>query len=289
MAKIISANNESSPSTSIMRFEGTPTVDFASVSGMRHCYVLRVFTKDGEGGNHLGVVPDVTGLTRDGMQSIAADLGFSETVFLDWREGGNPTARIFTPARELPFAGHPLVGAAWVLTRIGPGGPDCIECQVGDVSIENIGDATWIQPPFGQPVSSVSGEFGGGTTQIHASEVAMPLPYRVIELVSPDEVSAAVPTGTEEMVYVWAWEEPDSRIRSRFFAGGHGIVEDPATGSAAVAFAASMTARGITSGEVVIHQGAEIGHPSEIYLTWDGPHVRLGGRVAHDEVRVLDV
>ena len=55
---------------------------------MRHCYVLRVFTRGGQGGNHLGVVPDVTGLTRDGMQSIAAELGFSETVFLDWREGG---------------------------------------------------------------------------------------------------------------------------------------------------------------------------------------------------------
>ena len=289
MAKIISANSESSPSTSIMTIEGTPSVDFASVSGMRHCYVLRVFTRDGEGGNHLGVVPDVTGLTRHGMQSIAAELGFSETVFLDWREGGNPIARIFTPDSELPFAGHPLVGAAWVLTRMGPGGPDCIKCEVGDVSIENIGDSTWIHPPFGQPVSSVRGEFSGGTTPIHVSEVAMPLPYQVVELASPSEVAAMTPIGTEEMVYVWAWDEPGSRIRSRFFAGGHGIVEDPATGSAAVAFAASMRARGMTSGEVVIHQGAEMGHPSEIHLTWDGPEVRLGGRVAHDEVRVLDV
>lgn len=256
---------------------------------MRHCYVLRVFTRDGAGGNHLGVVPDVTGLTRDGMQTIAADLGFSETVFLDWREGGNPNARIFTPTRELPFAGHPMVGAAWVLTRMGPGGPDCISCEVGDVSIENVGDATWIEPPFGQAVGTVSEDFGGWVTPIHAAEVAMPLPYRVLELASPEDVAAVTPTGTEESVYVWSWEEADRRIRSRFFTGAFGIVEDPATGSAAVAFAAAMVDRGMTAGDVVIHQGAEMGHPSEINLTWDGPQVRLGGRVARDEVRVLDV
>jgi trans-2,3-dihydro-3-hydroxyanthranilate isomerase len=256
---------------------------------MRHCYVLRVFTRDGGGGNHLGVIPDVTGLTTDGMQSIATDLGFSETVFLDWREGGNPFARIFTPAAELPFAGHPLVGAAWVLTRIGPGGPDCIECGVGEVAIRNVGSLTWIDPPFDQTVSVPSTDVGERLGALHASEVAMPLPYLVLELESPQAVSVVGRPPNDGMVYVWAWEEEGKRIRARFFAREHGVVEDPATGSAAVALAASMRARGVTSGSVVIHQGQEIGHPSRIDLEWDDHGVHVGGEVARDEVRVLDV
>ena len=78
---------------------------------MRHCYVLRVFTRGGEGGNHLGVVTDTTGLADVTMQAIATALGFSETIFIDWRAVGDPRVRIFTPAAELAFAGHPLVGA----------------------------------------------------------------------------------------------------------------------------------------------------------------------------------
>lgn len=256
---------------------------------MRHCYVLRVFTRYGEGGNHLGVIPDVTGLTSDGMQSIATELGFSETVFLDWRKGGKPYARIFTPATELPFAGHPLVGAAWVLTRMGPGGPDCIECGVGDVAIRNVGLATWIDPPFDQTVSVPSSDAGEQMGAVHASEVAMPLPYLVLELRSPQDVSVIGRPPNDGFVYVWAWEQRGERIRARFFAREHGVVEDPATGSAAVAFAATMRARGEPSGSVVIHQGQEMGYPSRIELTWDPDGVHVGGEVERDEVRVLDV
>ena len=88
---------------------------------MRHCQVLSVFTRDGAGGNPLGVITDVTGLDGAAMQAIATELGFSETVFLDSTRPGVPQARIFTPAAEIPFAGHPLVGAGWVLGAMGPG------------------------------------------------------------------------------------------------------------------------------------------------------------------------
>ena len=112
---------------------------------MRHCYVLRVFTRvsgDGRhvGGNHLGVITDVTGLPDRVMQEIATELGFSETIYVDWRAPGNPAARIFTPGAEMPFAGHPLVGAGWLLQVIGPGGPTAITCGVGDVAIEMTGN-----------------------------------------------------------------------------------------------------------------------------------------------------
>ena len=77
----------------------------------RPCHVLRVFTRGDEGGNHLGVVVDAIALSTDRMQAIATDLGFSETVFIDWTDTtDHPKVRIFTPADELPFAGHPLVG-----------------------------------------------------------------------------------------------------------------------------------------------------------------------------------
>ena len=87
---------------------------------MRNCTVVRVFTVGDSGGNPLGVVTDSTGLDSSTMQQIAADLGFSETTFTEWAEGETPSLRIFTPAAEMPFAGHPLVGTAWVLNRIAP-------------------------------------------------------------------------------------------------------------------------------------------------------------------------
>lgn len=256
---------------------------------MRHCYVLRVFTRDGEGGNHLGVVPDVTGLTRDGMQGIAADLGFSETVFLDWREGGAPRARIFTPTDELPFAGHPLVGSAWLLTRVGPGGMDRIGCGVGDVMIGNGDDTTWIEPPFDQEVRPSEADFSSWVEVVSQSTVLMPLPYEIVQAGSVEQVAAVTAPPSGGSVYVWAWEEPERIVRARFFARGLGVVEDPATGSAAVALAASLRANGMESGDVSIRQGEEMGHPSLIRVAWDGNSIRVEGSVAQDEVRVLEV
>ncbi len=118
----------------------------------RHCYVLRVFTRGDEGGNHLGVVTDATGLTTDSMQAIAVELGFSETIFLEWEERKLPRVRIFTPGGELPFAGHPLVGMAWTLKQLGPGGPDTVRCAAFDVAISLIGDEAAIDVPLDQPV-----------------------------------------------------------------------------------------------------------------------------------------
>jgi PhzF family phenazine biosynthesis protein len=83
---------------------------------MPELHILRVFTaEDGSGGNLLGVFLDGTAVPRAGRQAVAAKLGFSETVFVD--DAVNGQLQIFTPAVELPFAGHPLVGTAWLLAR----------------------------------------------------------------------------------------------------------------------------------------------------------------------------
>lgn len=247
-----------------------------------------MFTRNGEGGNPLGVVPDTTGLDPAAMQGIANDLGFSETVFLDWRAGGIPHARIFTPAREMPFAGHPLVGAGWLLEAVGPGGPGRLMCEVGEVAVRQEGDLTWIDPPFGQPVEPCSLDVAGWVSPVSAMTVSTPLPYHLFELASPEEVASAAPPSIGGELYLWAWEGPDS-VKARFFAAGVGVAEDPATGSAAVALAARLAAGGMTEGRVTVHQGDELGAPSTIHLTWAGDRVSVGGTVVRDELRVLDV
>ena len=215
---------------------------------MRQHYVLRVFTRDGEGGNHLGVVTDVSTLTDGDMQAIAAQLGFSETVFLDSTIGSLPHARIFTPTREMPFAGHPLVGAAWVLKGLGSDGPDALVCQVGEIGISFDGEAAWIDAPLGQRVSAID-DFDATRFGLPApssvAAVEMPLRYVLVELDGPAAVSsyhpdraalAGHPDGGHTLI--WAHAGP-GRVRTRFFAPASGVFEDPATGSAAVALAAS--------------------------------------------------
>lgn len=253
---------------------------------MRHCYVLRVFTRGDSGGNPLGVVTDVTGLDGEKMQRIAFDLGFSETVFIDWRTGGVPEAHIFTPTTELPFAGHPLVGAAWVLSVLGPGITDCIRCQVAPVRFRVDGDAVWIAPPLDQPVRA-STQALEGIQPVDQVTVDMPLPYTVAQLETPGQVRSITGAPAEGAVYVWAWEEPGVSVKARFFAGELGVVEDPATGSAAVALAAALTHAGVDEGDIEIHQGDEIDAPSSILLQWGPGRVGVGGTVRRDEVRVL--
>ncbi len=255
----------------------------------RHCYVLRVFTRDGAGGNSLGVVTDILGLDDVKMQQIATDLAFSETIFLSWFEGTMPKARIFTPTVELPYAGHPLVGAAWVLLNLGPIDPGGIECSVGPVKIRQVEDLTWIDGRGDQSVRTVSPDFGSGLVAIDATEVLMPAPYLLVQVGTPGEVAALGPAMVAGFggVYVWAWTEEGRSVRARFFAPDFGIEEDPATGSAAVALAARLRHLGQPYGALTIFQGEEMGHPSRVSLAWDGDGTSIGGTVARDEVRFL--
>lgn len=257
----------------------------------RHCYVLRVFTREDSGGNGLGVITDILGLDDAKMQRIATDLGFSETIFLNWFEGAMPKARIFTPKTEIPFAGHPLVGAAWVLINLGPVDPGSIECPTGPVRIRQADGLTWIDAAAGQPVRAVAPDFGPGLVPVDIAEVLMPSPYLLVQLGSPGEVAAITPSMVAGFgdVYVWAWEKEGESVRSRFFAPDFGIEEDPATGSAAVALASRLRDLGHPRGALVINQGEETGHPSRINLAWDEAATSIGGTVARDEVRFLKI
>jgi predicted PhzF superfamily epimerase YddE/YHI9 len=216
-------------------------------------HVLRVFVNDeGEFGNHLGVFLDGSEVPADRRQAIATELGYSETVFVDDLERGE--MRIFTPRIELPFAGHPSVGTAWLLRREG---------MVASV----------LRPPAGE----LGVRFEDGTTFISAEPAWSP-PFEYLQLAEPAEVRALDGPPTEPGdVYAWAWIDEDAgTIRARSFAPGAGIDEDEATGSAALALSAQL-GRPIT-----INQGQGsllIARP-----LGDGK-AEVGGEVALDEVR----
>jgi predicted PhzF superfamily epimerase YddE/YHI9 len=224
---------------------------------MATLHVLRVFVNDeGEFGNRLGVFLDGGGIDPARRQQIAAELGFSETVFVDDRERGE--LQIFTPATELPFAGHPLVGTAWLLRRQGVE-VDPLRPPAGEVGVRCEDDAVFIAAEPG---------WAPGFEPLQQAD------------------AAAVhgldwPPGDADAVYAWAWiDEAAGTIRARGFAPGFGIAEDEATGSAALALCASL-GRPIT-----VHQGR--GSVLVARPLADG-RAEVGGGVALDEEREFAV
>ena len=184
---------------------------------MPELHVLRVFCGEGGGGgNPLGVFLDGDEIRAEYRQRVAADLGFSETVFVDHAERGE--VRIFTPATELPFAGHPVVGAAWLLAR-------------------ERGAVASLRPPAGEAPVRTDGEltFAAGRPEW------MP-EFEFVEVRSAAEVEAlGGPPEGHDAVGVWAWvDEGAGKIRERVFAARYGIAEDEATGSAAVQLCARL-------------------------------------------------
>jgi predicted PhzF superfamily epimerase YddE/YHI9 len=215
-------------------------------------HVLRVFVnEDGEWGNPLGVFLDGEQIAEGERQRVAAELGFSETVFLDDAASGR--LRIFTPQVELPFAGHPTVGAAWLL------GSEGVVVEV-------------LRPPAGE----VGVRVAGGTAYIAARpEWAPPFEYRRLD--SPGEVRAMPASAQSANLYAWAWiDEAAGTIRARSFVPEAGIAEDEATGSAAIALCAHL------GRPLAIHQGR-----GSVLLSQPLPdgRVEVGGKVVLDATR----
>jgi predicted PhzF superfamily epimerase YddE/YHI9 len=219
---------------------------------MATLHVLRVFVnEEGEFGNPLGVFLDGAEIPAERRQGIAAELGYSETVFVDDRERAE--LRIFTPGTELPLAGHPLVGTAWLLREQGTA-VQTLRPPAGEVGVR-FGDVTYI-----------------------AADPGWSPPFDYVQLADPAAVRAldGPPTAGDE-VYAWAWIDEDAgTIRARSFAPGVGIAEDEATGSAALTLSARL-GRAVT-----IHQGLG---SLLIARPLDDGRAEVGGRVRLDEVR----
>ncbi|MDT5214467.1 MAG: hypothetical protein QOK18_2706 [Mycobacterium sp.] len=226
--------------------------------------VLRVFTDSaGNFGNPLGVVDTSLVAPRD-QQRVATELGYSETIFVDLPGAGASTARahIFTPTTELPFAGHPTVGLSWWLKNRGT--PiKTLQVPAGVVQVEY--------------EARPNGEF----TIIRARAEWAP-DFSIYELDSVDEVLGADPDDYSDDVehYVWAWIDRDAgTIRSRLFASHLGILEDEATGAAAVRITDYL------SRDLEITQG----QGSQLSTRWSAEGwVKVAGRVVDDGVRQLD-
>jgi len=265
---------------------------------MRFVRVLRVFTREDLGGNHLGVLADAAELDTAAMQQIAAELGFSETIFLIPQDSGVPLIRIFTPAAEMPFAGHPLVGAAWIYGVDQAGGTGRLECAVGEIPYRVEGEQVWVETPMVSDVETATdGEEIAAASRLPTTGriwwVRMPLPYLVVEAPSAEAVAAASPDfgallagPAGEAAYLFARD--GSGVKARFFAAGLGVPEDPATGSAAAALAAVLAFEGEKEGRLSIDQGDEIGHPSTIELSWNPAAASLGGTVRPDGEQWLE-
>ena len=155
-------------------------------------HVLRVFSREGVGGNPLGVVQRQFDPGR--MQAIATELGYSETIFCD--SSNPPHVRIFTPQAELPFAGHPLVGVGWFLQQRGP--TDLVVCEAGPVRIWLAPPGSWIEIEGLHPVSPGPAELWPGSRTVN--EVAMPLPYLLVEVDAAQTVAEAEPTGANRWI-----------------------------------------------------------------------------------------
>ena len=262
---------------------------------MTHRFILiDVFTEQAFGGNQLAVFPDGTGISDEQMQTYARELNFSETTFV--LPPGKPDhthrVRIFTPTKEIPFAGHPNIGTAVVLAASGQGGDLVFDEDVGTVRIAAQADgnrgfaeltlerAAEVRPcdipsEHLAEMLSLPDEKVGPRPAFFAS---VGLPFLVVPLADHEAVTAAklhpvwetlLPPGLwSRDVYVAARNfAPGGRLKVRMFAPADGVPEDPATGSAAAALAGSLAASvPEADGEFswTIEQGAEIGRPSLI-------------------------
>jgi predicted PhzF superfamily epimerase YddE/YHI9 len=215
-------------------------------------HVLRVFVnEDGEWGNRLGVFLEGQEVPQGQRQQIAAELDFSETVFVEDRANGS--LRIHTPTVELPFAGHPTVGVAWLLDREGTP-TETLRAPAGEIGVRQGASATFV-----------------------AAEPEWAPSFEYRQVGSPADVRALVASEHEVNAYVWSWiDEAAGTVRARSFVPEAGISEDEATGSAALALCARLDR------SIVVHQG----HGSVLRCAPlpDG-RVEVGGAVVLDELR----
>lgn len=279
-------------------------------------YTADVFTDRVFGGNQLAVFPEAGGLEPRAMQAIARELNLSETVFVLPPDDPAHTRRlrIFTPGSELPFAGHPTIGTAFVLASIGEiplgpaGGAIVFEEGVGPVPVTvRVDDG---EPGYCELTAARLPEEGPPPPPLE--EIAAALSLRPDEIrtdrLAPRGVSCGVPylfvplrdetalaharinhPAWERSLASWwapavfpfveASDRSDVDIRARMFAPGIGVPEDPATGSAAAALPGCLAAEtGPVDGTFrwVVEQGVEMGRPSRLHVTCD----RAAGRIA---------
>jgi trans-2,3-dihydro-3-hydroxyanthranilate isomerase len=251
--------------------------------------VVDVFAPRAFAGNPLAVVFDADALTTEQCQALAFEFHLSETSFVSapTEPGADYRVRIFTPFAELPFAGHPSVGAAHTLVRTGrlAAGTVRQECGVGilDLVVDHDGAQlsggrpTLEDGPATEELARAVGLSAADVTGLPADVAGCGLPFAYLS-VRPETVDRAVPDrhaldalGVGEGVSVLSWDAETSTVYARVFAGDLRWGEDPATGSAALGTGVWLVESGLLAGDgtssYVVRQGEKLGRPSVLSCT----------------------
>jgi trans-2,3-dihydro-3-hydroxyanthranilate isomerase len=273
--------------------------------------VADVFTDVPLQGNQLAVFTDARDIPEELLQPLATEMAFSETVFVYQTDGeAHVRIRIFTPASEIPFAGHPTLGTAFVLAQ--PMQLEVIAIETGSGVVP-----VWLERDgpkivFGrmhQPIPTIE-PFDEAPVLVALGVERSELPVELydngmrfvyVALRSEDDVAALAPdqrglSRAAGIVGVNCFAGSGDRWKTRMFAPGAGVPEDPATGSAAGPLAVHLARHGRIGwgDEIRISQGAEIRRPSTLYARADGSadaieRVEVGGSavvVARGEFRL---
>ena len=267
-----------------------------------HRYVVcDVFTDRPLAGNQLAVFTDARGLAEEQLQPLAREVNFSETVYCYPAEGdGHARIRIFTPASELAFAGHPVLGTAFVLAGPLQLAEILLETRAGTIPVrlEREGSKIvfgWMQQlvPTVEPCAQEAELLAA--LRIERSELPVELYDNGLRNVflclrTADEVAAIEPdlarlARIQGVVGTNCFAAAGSRWKTRMFAPADGVPEDPATGSAAGPLAVHLVRHGLVqpSEEIEIQQGVEVRRPSTLYARVEGSpgaveRVEVGGQ-----------
>ena len=273
-------------------------------------YIVDVFAEEKYAGNQLAVVHGGADLPDEALQKIALEMNYSETTFVlaDEEAGGGYDVRIFTPGGELPFAGHPTLGTAYVIREeilAQPVEQIALNLKAGRMLV-TFGEVLWMRqlpPTFGPTLdpAPTARVLNLETTDLDdrfpVQEVSTGLPALIVPLMNLDALqrckvdweSYLELAGSGKNLYVFcpeAHENGPGDLSARMFANDLGVPEDPATGSAAGCLAGYLVENrylGTDSVDVRVEQGYEIQRPSLLYLRAareeEAISVHVGGKV----------
>lgn len=268
-------------------------------------YITDVFTNNKYKGNQLATVILEEELPTSKMQEIAREFNFSESTFV-LRPQINATnfdVRIFTPSEEIPFAGHPTLGTAYLMWQYYNGKNDSIITLselVGEIPVDTSSDTLWMtqkKATFGEFLTSKDASalldipINSIRTDLPIQIVSTGLPALIIPLVSMDAVLSAKPSQNfyYELakriglftIYTFSEEtySSENQLNARVYADMNGIIEDPATGSATGSLGGYLNKHTNKDIDLCIEQGFEIGRDSILHLKVKNGVIKVGGSV----------
>ena len=244
---------------------------------MRKFKQVDVFTARPFKGNPVAVVLDAEGLDGERMQRIARWTNLSETTFLLKSDKADYRVRIFTPGRELPFAGHPTIGSAHAALESGfvPRKERLTqECGAGVLELRVEDGRTFVRSP--QPKIRPVDEpvLGGKALRIDVGPVWITAEVKDVAAIAPDMAAIARQAAALEATGITVF---DAKLHVRSFAPGQGIPEDPVCGSGNISVAAYLRHFGRAKGEYTACQGMSIGRDGRVYMRVDSRDIWLGG------------